>query len=127
MMRQDRFTEQAQEVLQASQELVREARHSQWDVEHVLYALVQRKDGLAREVLTRMGIDSDALGRVVNFFRRPPQFGLYSPVPMRQWQIIALPITPGEAPQPLDDTRYTSEADAIHAVFLRHIAQLGAE
>ena len=40
MMRQDRFTEQAQEVLQASQELVREARHSQWDVEHVFYALV---------------------------------------------------------------------------------------
>ncbi len=33
MMRQDRFTEQAQEVLQASQELVRKARHSQWDVD----------------------------------------------------------------------------------------------
>ena len=65
MMRQDRFTEQAQEVLQASQELVREARHSQWDVEHVLYALVQRKDGLAREVLTRMGIDADALVRAI--------------------------------------------------------------
>ena len=74
-----------------------------------------------------LGPYSDALGRVVNFFRRPPQFGLYSPVPMRQWQIIALPITPGEAPQALDDTRYTSEAEAIHAVFLRHIAQLGAE
>ena len=65
MMRQDRFTEQAQEVLQASQELVREARHSQWDVEHVFYALVQRKDGLAREVLTRMGVDVDALGRAI--------------------------------------------------------------
>ena len=65
MMRQDRFTEQAQEVLQASQELVREARHSEWDVEHVFYALVARKDGLAREVLTRMGIDADALGRAI--------------------------------------------------------------
>ncbi|MEI6136761.1 MAG: AAA family ATPase [Chloroflexota bacterium] len=65
MMRQDRFTEQAQETLQASQELVREARHSQWDVEHVFYALVQRKDGLAREVLTKMGVDADALGRAI--------------------------------------------------------------
>ena len=74
-----------------------------------------------------LGPYSDALGRVVNFFRRPPQFGLYSPVPMRQWQIIALPITPGTPPQPLDEVCYSSEADAIHAVFLRHIAQLGAE
>ena len=53
MMRQDRFTEQAQEVLQASQQLVRDQRHAQWDVEHVLFALVQRKDGLAREVLNK--------------------------------------------------------------------------
>ena len=49
MMRQDRFTEQAQEVLAASQELVRQQRHSQWDVEHVLLALVDRKGGLAQE------------------------------------------------------------------------------
>ena len=77
--------------------------------------------------LAPLGPYSDALGRVVNFFRRPPQFGLYSPVPMRQWQIIALPIAPGSDPAPLDDTRYTSEADAIHAVFLRHIAALEAE
>jgi len=65
MMRQDRFTEQAQEVLQVSQELVREQRHAQWDVEHVFFALVQRKDGLAREVLNKMGVDSDALARAI--------------------------------------------------------------
>lgn len=74
-----------------------------------------------------LGPYSDALGRVVNFFRRPPSFGLYSPVPMREWQIIALPITPGSAPAPLDAQRYTSEEDAIHAVFLRHIDALTAE
>ncbi|MDA1010849.1 MAG: ATP-dependent Clp protease ATP-binding subunit, partial [Chloroflexi bacterium] len=64
-MRQDRFTEQAQEVLQASQEIVRDQRHSQWDVEHVFFALVQRRDGLAREVLNKMGVDSDALTRAI--------------------------------------------------------------
>ena len=49
MMRQDRFTEQAQEVLQASQEMVRKHRHAQWDVEHVFLALLQHKDGFARQ------------------------------------------------------------------------------
>src|SRR5690606_1733596 len=63
MMRQDRFTEQAQEVLQASQQLVREQRHAQWDVEHVFFALVQRRDEHAREGLQRMGVDVDALAR----------------------------------------------------------------
>ncbi|MDA1004352.1 MAG: AAA family ATPase [Chloroflexi bacterium] len=62
-MRQDRFTEQAQEVLQASQQLVRESRHAQWDVEHVLFALVRIKDGLARDVLAKMGVDVEALAR----------------------------------------------------------------
>jgi len=64
-MRQDRFTEQAQEVLQGSQELVRNQRHAQWDVEHVFFALVQRRDGLAREVMNKMGVDTDALTRAI--------------------------------------------------------------
>jgi ATP-dependent Clp protease ATP-binding subunit ClpC len=61
MMRQDRFTQQAQEVLAASQEMVRTQRHSQWDVEHVLLALLQHQDGLAGQVLDRMGVDVRAL------------------------------------------------------------------
>ncbi|MHB8575403.1 MAG: ATP-dependent Clp protease ATP-binding subunit [Dehalococcoidia bacterium] len=55
-MRQDRFTEQAQEVLAASQELMRTQRHTQWDVEHVLLALVQREGGLAQQVLERLSV-----------------------------------------------------------------------
>ena len=65
MMRQDRFTEQAQQVLRASQEMVRQTRHAQWDVEHVFIALVQLEDGLARDVLQKMGVDADALGRAI--------------------------------------------------------------
>jgi len=65
MMRNDRFTEQAQEVLASSQALVRESRHAQWDVEHVFYALIRLKDGLAREVLSKMGVDPEAVGRAV--------------------------------------------------------------
>ena len=74
MMRQDRFTEQAQAVLQNSQQIVREQKHSQWDVEHVFLALVQLKDGLAREVLTKMGVDADALaGRIAAHLERSPK------------------------------------------------------
>ena len=55
MMRQDRFTEQAQQVLTASQELVRRKRHSQWDVEHVLLALAEHEGGLAAQILEKLG------------------------------------------------------------------------
>ena len=61
MMRQDRFTEQAQAALQASQQLVREQRHAQWDVEHVFLAIAQMPEGVAREVLQKLGVNVPAL------------------------------------------------------------------
>jgi ATP-dependent Clp protease ATP-binding subunit ClpC len=74
MMRQDRFTQQAQEVLAASQEMVRQQRHSQWDVEHVLLALLQHKDGLAGRILDAMGVDVRALNqRVADALARSPK------------------------------------------------------
>ncbi|HZP57948.1 MAG TPA: AAA family ATPase [Dehalococcoidia bacterium] len=73
-MRQDRFTQQAQEVLAASQEMVRQQRHSQWDVEHVLLALLQHKDGLAGRILDAMGVDVRALNqRVADALARSPK------------------------------------------------------
>jgi ATP-dependent Clp protease ATP-binding subunit ClpC len=61
MMRQDRFTEGAQEVLAQSQQLVRTERHSQWDVEHVLLALLQHERGIMPQLLEKLGVDRDAL------------------------------------------------------------------
>jgi len=58
-MRQDRFTEQAQEALALSQQLVHEYKHSQWDVEHVLLALLRLEKGLAGEILRKLGADPD--------------------------------------------------------------------
>ncbi|MDG1840659.1 MAG: AAA family ATPase [Dehalococcoidia bacterium] len=63
MMRNDRFTEQAQEVISASQQLVRDERHSQWDVEHVLFALLALPNGLARDIFAAAQVDSDAMLR----------------------------------------------------------------
>ncbi len=60
-MRQEKFTEQAQEVLALSQQLVRDFQHSQWDAEHLLLALLQQEGGLTVEILKKLKIDSGAM------------------------------------------------------------------
>jgi len=64
-MRQDRFTEQAQEVLAQSQQYVRDMKHPQWDVEHILLALLSHQDGLARRIFDKLGVPSDQLRQKV--------------------------------------------------------------
>ena len=66
MMRQDRFTEGAQEVLAASQEMVRKERHSQWDVEHVLLSLLTHERGVMPQLWEKLKIDRNALLGAVN-------------------------------------------------------------
>jgi ATP-dependent Clp protease ATP-binding subunit ClpC len=65
MMRQDRFTEQAQEVLAQSQQYVRDMKHPQWDVEHILLALLSHQDGLARRIFDKLGVPADQLRQKV--------------------------------------------------------------
>ena len=62
MMRQDRFTAQAQQVLSRSQEIVRERYHSQWGVPHVLVALLEDEDGLTQEILSGMTLPQKGQG-----------------------------------------------------------------
>jgi ATP-dependent Clp protease ATP-binding subunit ClpC len=65
-MRQERFTEQAQEVLGASQQLVSRFRNSMWDVEHIFLALLEQQNGLAAEILKRMNINLTAMKKRVS-------------------------------------------------------------
>jgi len=51
------FTEKAQEALAAAQRLAAERQHSQFDVEHLLYALVTQSDGVVPQVLLRMQLE----------------------------------------------------------------------
>ena len=62
MLKPERFTEQAQEVLADSQRLVQEYQHSQWDVEHVLLALLRQQDGLTEEVFKGLGVETALVG-----------------------------------------------------------------
>ncbi|MGD9118014.1 MAG: AAA family ATPase [Dehalococcoidia bacterium] len=64
-MKQERFTEQAQEALAASQELVREYKHSQWDVEHILLALLRQEKGLVGDIFAELGVDLEAVRQEV--------------------------------------------------------------
>ena len=64
-MRQGRFTEQAQEALAASQELVRQYHHSQWDVEHILLALLRQEKGLVGDILSELGVKVEAVRQEV--------------------------------------------------------------
>jgi ATP-dependent Clp protease ATP-binding subunit ClpC len=61
VLRPEQFTEQAQEVLRNSQELVHRYRHSQWDVEHMLLALLELERGLPSEILAELGIPAEAV------------------------------------------------------------------
>ncbi len=74
--------------------------------------------------LRPLGQTSDALERVKNYLSRPPTYGLYSRVPMHDWQIIRLPVASGAPAQPIDPMIYRSEAEAYHAVFLKHLEDL---
>ena len=57
VLRPERFTEQAQQVMVNSQEIVRLYRHNQWDVEHLLLALLEQdalKQAFRPEFLNRI-------------------------------------------------------------------------
>ena len=60
-MKPERFTEQAQEILATSQALVQRYHHNQWDVEHVLLALLEQEKGITQEILQELGVDVEAV------------------------------------------------------------------
>ena len=88
MMRADRFTEQAQEVLATSQELVRKYHHSQWDVEHILLAMLQQEEGVTADILKELGVEPQHMRRrVEDALNRSPKIAYESQ------QIYATPRT----------------------------------
>ncbi|MQF69860.1 AAA family ATPase [SAR202 cluster bacterium AD-804-J14_MRT_500m] len=74
VLRPERFTEQAQTVLGESQEILRSYRHSQWDLEHILLALLQQKDGLTGTILETLGVSMEDLrDRVEKVLQNSPK------------------------------------------------------
>ena len=46
VLRPEQFTEKALAVIQKSQEILAEYKHTQWDTEHLLLAMLDEKDGV---------------------------------------------------------------------------------
>ncbi len=62
----DQYTNQARLVLQYSQELVRRHNHSQWDVEHILLALLELEDGVPARILSELGAPTGDIRATLN-------------------------------------------------------------
>jgi len=60
-VRLERFTEKAQEALQAAVELTREHGQQAVEPEHLLLALVDQEEGVGRTLLERAGVSTQAL------------------------------------------------------------------
>ena len=68
----NRYTQKAQQAILGAQELAQEQHHSQVEVEHLLIALLEQGDGVAPQILAKLGIPvdrvtqdvRDALGRL---------------------------------------------------------------
>src|SRR5512144_534114 len=56
-MRADRLTVKAQEALQDAQTQARRRDHQAVDVEHLVLALLEQQEGIARPVLEKIGAD----------------------------------------------------------------------
>ena len=76
VLRQEDFTEQAQEALSASQQLVVQMRHSQWDAEHLLSGLLSIENSLSKLILEAAGVDvSDLLKELESKLEDSPKVG----------------------------------------------------
>jgi ATP-dependent Clp protease ATP-binding subunit ClpC len=90
-MRQERFTEMAQEAIQLSQQLVQQYNHNQWDVEHILLALLMQEKGIVGEILRDLKIDVDAVkSQVSAALERMPKVSYSSGQIFATPRIIAL-------------------------------------
>jgi ATP-dependent Clp protease ATP-binding subunit ClpB len=73
-MRPDRFTVKAQEVLAGAQTEARRRDHQSVDVEHLVLALLDQQDGVARPLLEKIGAPPDRVrGRLEDELRPRPR------------------------------------------------------
>ena len=80
--------------------------------------------------LNPLGPQSDALARVLNYFRRGPLAGKYvvwAKKSFGPYQIVALSGMRGRRPEPVDDREYATIAEVYHAIFLRRLEDFGRE
>jgi ATP-dependent Clp protease ATP-binding subunit ClpB len=77
MMKIDRFTEKARSALLQAQELAQNYNHSQVDAEHLLYALLDQREGVVEQIVEKAGAHPAALKQQLAdaLNREPKVFG----------------------------------------------------
>jgi len=73
----NRYTQKAQEAILAAQDSAERRNHSQVEVEHLLLALLQQRDGVVPQILAKMGLAQDRVERDVEaaLERLPKAYG----------------------------------------------------
>jgi|SRR6516165_546694 branched-chain amino acid transport system permease protein len=85
------------------------------------------KKVIAEHKRNPLGDHGDALKRVLNYFRRSTTLTLYVLVctkPFREWRLARLSGERGKAPTFIDGPAYNSEAQAMHALFLKRVEEV---
>lgn len=73
------------------------------------------------------GVHSDALQRLLNYFRRASiidKYAILCTKPFADYRIVALSGRRGVPPRIVDDQAFASPEEAIHAVFLKRVQDL---
>jgi ATP-dependent Clp protease ATP-binding subunit ClpC len=60
-MRPEKFTEQAQDAIGTSQQLAMQYQHTQWDVEHILLALLIQQRGLVGDIFKELNVNVETI------------------------------------------------------------------
>ena len=74
VLKQEDFTEQAREALGASQQMVLQMRHSQWDAEHLLIGLLRVANSLPARMLEALDVEpADIIREVTQILEQSPK------------------------------------------------------
>jgi branched-chain amino acid transport system permease protein len=85
------------------------------------------KDVIAEHQSDPRGHHSDTLKRVLDYMRRSSLLTPYVLIctePFRGWRIARLSGVRGQPPLFVDERTFNSEAEAIHAVFLKRVDEI---
>src|SRR5437762_14361678 len=84
--RLDKLTVKSQEAVQRAQELATEKGHPEMEPLHLLAALVEDQEGVARPILEKIGVNIPQLQRQINaeLGRKPQVSGGSQPMANRQ-------------------------------------------
>jgi hypothetical protein len=104
--------------------------YADWDAKQRERIKALITDELITEHAARpLGQHSDALERVVQYFRRQPGAGKYIIVATEAWGEYRIGVLSGErgqVPEILGDATFATEEAAMHGIFLRRVSDLTA-